>query len=153
MTRADSVYANPKHVCKNPNSRPELAGHRRRREAGRYFPGDRQAPEGRPRRNRSPLRFLDETENHMELEPNGEELDASWPESGRKAEHPLEDDEGDTPPKMTGMPNGASASLSVTPASTAALMGPTRPAIRTTSARGTAAIGRTSTTARAGRRR
>jgi hypothetical protein len=31
----------------------------------------------------------------MELEPNGDELDASWPVSGRKAEHPMEDDEED----------------------------------------------------------
>jgi hypothetical protein len=28
------------------------------------------------------IRFLDETENHMELEPNGDELDFSYPHTG-----------------------------------------------------------------------
>lgn len=39
------------------------------------------------------IRFLDESDNHMELEPDGDELDASWPESGVKATNPMEDDE------------------------------------------------------------
>ena len=39
------------------------------------------------------LTFLDETDNHMEREPDGDELDASYPESGVKAVHPIEDDE------------------------------------------------------------
>lgn len=33
----------------------------------------------------------------MEFEPNGDEFHASWPESARKAEHPMEDDEEDDP--------------------------------------------------------
>ena len=40
------------------------------------------------------LNFLDETDNHMEREPDGDELDASYPEGGaRGLENPNEDDE------------------------------------------------------------
>lgn len=40
------------------------------------------------------IRFLDETDNHMELEQNGDEADASYPEgSQRLTGHPNEDDE------------------------------------------------------------
>lgn len=39
------------------------------------------------------IQFLDETDNHMEREPDGDELDASYPESGSRMCTPGEDDE------------------------------------------------------------
>ena len=40
------------------------------------------------------IRFLDDTDNHMEREQDGDDLDASYPESGsRMCTHPGEDDE------------------------------------------------------------
>lgn len=41
------------------------------------------------------IRFLDETDNHMEREQDGDELDASYPESGSRLCTPGEDDEED----------------------------------------------------------
>jgi hypothetical protein len=39
------------------------------------------------------IRFLDESADHIEREPDGDELDAPYPESGVKATNPMEDDE------------------------------------------------------------
>lgn len=39
------------------------------------------------------IRFLDETDNHMEREPDGDELDTSYPESGPRGGTSGEDDE------------------------------------------------------------
>jgi hypothetical protein len=41
------------------------------------------------------IRFLDDTDDHMEREPDGDELDVSYPESGQRVLHGLtnEDDE------------------------------------------------------------
>jgi len=47
--------------------------------------------------------FLDQTDNHMELEPNGDEMDASWPECGiRPYADPHEDAEDDDPAEDEG---------------------------------------------------
>ena len=43
------------------------------------------------------IRFLDETDNHMEREQDGDELDASYPGSGSRLCPPNEDDEQDDP--------------------------------------------------------
>ena len=48
------------------------------------------------------IRFLDESDDHMEREPDGDELDASYPETGSRLCTPGEDDEdaGDDEPSL-----------------------------------------------------
>ena len=96
MTQADSVHSTPPL---NTSATNPTAGLDWLDIAADAKPADIFRAIGRLRKEAKDeidrlIRFLDETDNHMELEPNGDELDASWPERGpRPMASSSEDDE------------------------------------------------------------
>ena len=103
MTQADSVHSTPPT---NTSALPPIDPQSQARVAGELYFRTPVTPEeafqaiGRLRKAARDeidrlIRFLDDTDNHMEREQDGDEDDASFPESGSRACNPMEDDEDD----------------------------------------------------------
>jgi hypothetical protein len=93
------------------------------------------------------IRFLDESDDHMEREPDGDELDASYPESGIRVINPMEDDEEDDASEDDGSGEWSLGFLERHCSVYASLTVQTLPATKNICAKGTGAIGRMNTTA------
>jgi hypothetical protein len=149
MTQADSVHSTPplKTSATNPTAGLDWLD-----IAADAKPADIFRAIGRLRKEARDeierlIHFLDESDNHMEAEPNGDELDGSWPESGAKAPIPWRMTKRTTPAKLTALATLPSVSSSVTVVSTEVSTGQTLLGIKNAFARALGMIWRTNTTA------